>query len=123
MLRPTRRSSLLRSTERSRRCSRRRGTTRGATFSGDWTGCPQKRPTTAWARVPVTLAVIDSGVQATVTDLSGLVLNGFDYYAPERLGKLDDYGHGTNVASILGAHANNNVDIAGYNQTVRILPV
>lgn len=71
----------------------------------------------------MTVAVIDSGVQATVTDLSGLVLNGFDYYVPERLGKLDDYGHGTNVASILGAHANNNVHIAGYNQTVRILPV
>lgn len=74
-------------------------------------------------RDPVLVAVIDTGVQSTVTDLVGRVVPGFDYYVPANRGRVDDNGHGTNVAGIITARADNGVQVAGYNQAVRILPI
>jgi serine protease len=51
------------------------------------------------------------------------VLAGTDYVAPGGDGSADEDGHGTHVAGIIGATANNAAGIAGLARGVAILPV
>ena len=70
----------------------------------------------------VVVAVIDTGVKAAHADLTGHVLAGRDYVAPGT-SALDENGHGTHVAGIITAIANNSRGIAGLAPNTRILPV
>ena len=80
---------------------------------------------------PVTVAVLDTGVDATHPDLSGAVLGGTTFLgnaSTECLSGVspigtDDNSHGTHVAGIIAARANNNAGIVGVAQNARILPV
>ncbi len=71
----------------------------------------------------VTVAVIDTGVDAAHEDLGSVVLPGIDYVEPSLDGRYDPDGHGTHVAGIIAARVNNDLGIAGAAPSVRILPV
>ena len=71
----------------------------------------------------VTVAVIDSGVEAAHQDLAGSVLPGKDFVNSGGDGRVDPNGHGTHVAGIIAAHVNNGLGIAGAAPGVRILPI
>ena len=92
----------------------------------------------AWSRQTgtggeVVVAVIDSGFALNHPDLRARFLPGYDFCASDKCATTDadpGYGqvanvHGTHVAGILGAAANNGQGIAGaaYGSSVRLLPV
>lgn len=60
----------------------------------------------------IIVAVIDTGIDYTHEDLAGKVIKGYDF-VNEDFDPMDDNGHGTHVAGIAGATANNGVGIAG----------
>lgn len=68
------------------------------------------------------VAVLDTGVQATHRDLAGRVLPGYDF-ANNDSDAADDNGHGTWVAGIIAANANDGYGIAGVSWKDKILPV
>ena len=70
----------------------------------------------------VTVAVVDSGVNAAVSELSGSVLPGYNAIDGST-NAADDFGHGTKVASLIAGHANNGIGSAGVCWGCRILPV
>src|SRR5204863_4513613 len=79
----------------------------------------------AWDRSKgdnVTIAVVDTGVDAQHPDLAGRVLPGASF-VPTTNVVQDDNGHGTMVAGILAATSNNGRGIAGIAPHARILPV
>lgn len=69
------------------------------------------------------VAVIDTGVQVTHPDLAGVVLPGVDFVTAGGDGSADGNGHGTHVAGIIAAVANNGLGGAGFGQGTKILPV
>jgi len=69
----------------------------------------------------VVVAVVDTGVSLHV-DLTGHVLAGRDFVVPGTT-PVDQNGHGTHVAGIISAVANNGIGIAGLAPNTRILPV
>ena len=73
----------------------------------------------------VTVAVVDSGVDADHPDLVGKLLRGRNFVggAPDPNDTDDDCGHGTHVAGIAAASSNNAAGIAGVSWGARILPV
>jgi len=70
----------------------------------------------------VTVAVIDSGVDAGHPDLKGRVLPGYDFVNNDA-DPSDDEGHGTMVAGVIAAVADNGIGVAGVDQGCKILPV
>ena len=70
----------------------------------------------------VKVAVIDTGVRGDHEDLSSILLPGVDYVNGTD-GRTDPNGHGTHVAGIIAAHADNGRGIAGGAPDVRIMPV
>ncbi|MCW2549699.1 MAG: putative subtilase-family protease, partial [Mycobacterium sp.] len=70
----------------------------------------------------VTVAVIDTGV-AAVPDLAGQLLPGYDWITDAAGGTADGNGHGTHVAGIIAAVANNHVGVAGIAPGAKILPL
>ena len=98
-------------------------------------GAPDPRRGSQWAlnatsfeatwpitRGSITVAVVDSGVRGNHEDLTGTVLPGIDY-VDHTDGRQDPNGHGTHVAGIIAATANNGKGIAGGAPGVKILPV
>jgi thermitase len=100
----------------------------------------------AWARTTgsedVVVAVLDSGVDYTHQDLAGNMWTRPDGLAPyhdDELGTIDDEngfnaidnasdpmdenGHGTHCAGIIGAEGENDLGIAGVNWKVQIMPL
>jgi subtilisin family serine protease len=71
----------------------------------------------------VTVAVLDTGVEASHEDLAGTVLPGWDALAGRPGADSDGYGHGTHVAGIVAALAGNGLGGSGAAAGVRILPV
>lgn len=70
----------------------------------------------------VSIAILDSGVQATHPDLVGGVDPGYDFV--DRDGDpADVLGHGTAVAGIAAARANNGLGAAGACWSCRIVPL
>ncbi|WCE02246.1 S8 family serine peptidase [Streptomyces sp. HUAS 31] len=73
----------------------------------------------------VTVAVIDSGVDASHPDLTGQVLPGRDFTGAGNPHKDTD-GHGTGMASLIAGHghgANNSSGVMGLAPEAKILPV
>jgi hypothetical protein len=68
------------------------------------------------------VAVLDTGVDYTHPDLVGKVIKGTDYVNAD-LNPMDDNGHGTHVAGIIAAKANNFYGIAGISWNSKILAV
>jgi subtilisin family serine protease len=100
----------------------------------------------AWAKTTgsdkVVVAVIDSGVDYTHQDLMNNIWvrpPDMDEYTDDELGTIDDAygfnavndngdpmdqnGHGTHCAGIIGAEGGNNLGIAGVNWKVEIMPL
>jgi len=71
----------------------------------------------------VTVAVLDSGVDARHPQLSGHVLAGNDYLGEGGNGTIDCVGHGTAVASIIAAQPIVGAEFHGLAPGARILPV
>ena len=74
----------------------------------------------------VTVAVIDTGVDATHPDLQGNVLPGIDAWSPARDGHTDQRGHGTAMASLIAGHGHGDGGrdgILGVAPKAKILPV
>ena len=70
----------------------------------------------------VTVAVLDSGVNGGHEDLDGRVLPGYNAIE-NNTDVTDNYGHGTHVAGIIAATANNNTGVAGVSYNASIYPV
>ena len=113
-----------------------RGGTKGADISA----------TTAWSVTTgsdkVVVAVLDSGVDYTHSDLASNIWvrpNSVKPYEDKELGTIqdlhgynaiensadpmDDNGHGTHCAGIIGAEGGNDIGIAGVNWKVQIMPL
>lgn len=70
----------------------------------------------------VIVAVIDSGVDATHPELSGLMVPGWNFYN-NNSDTTDVYGHGTSVAGAAVARGNNGAGIASVTWQCKIMPV
>ncbi|MGW0431883.1 type VII secretion-associated serine protease mycosin [Micromonospora sp. NPDC003197] len=72
----------------------------------------------------VTVAVIDSGVDASHPDLEGQVLPGIDLVDPAGGdGRSDPVGHGTTVAALIAGRDNDKRGVVGLAPKAKILPV
>jgi type VII secretion-associated serine protease mycosin len=74
----------------------------------------------------VTVAVIDTGVDAEHPDLRGSVLAGIDAWSPGRDGRRDTAGHGTAMAALIAGHghgAGAGDGVLGVAPQAKILPV
>jgi type VII secretion-associated serine protease mycosin len=74
----------------------------------------------------VTVAVIDTGVDATHPDLRGNVLPGLDLYDDRSKGRVDRQGHGTGMASLIAGHGHGprgRDGVLGVAPKAKILPV
>ncbi|GAA1597050.1 S8 family peptidase [Actinoplanes couchii] len=84
------------------------------------------RVSDAWTRstgTGVTVAVIDTGVDANHPDLRGTVLPGYDATVRKAGVSRDGNGHGTHVAGTIAALTGNDVGISAVAPDARILPV
>ena len=70
----------------------------------------------------VVIGVMDSGVDASHPDLAGVVVEGHNFL-DESSDTSDPLGHGTAVAGILAARANNALGSAGVCWSCRLLPL
>ena len=70
----------------------------------------------------VVIAVVDTGVDLTHPDLSPKLVAGYDFVNGDAVPQ-DDNGHGTHVAGIAAAQANNGEGVAGVSWGARIMPV
>ncbi len=85
----------------------------------------------AWSQTvgsgSTTVAIIDTGVDTTHEDLQNVQLvDGYNFLTNTPItGRFnsDDNGHGTLVAGVLGAGANNGIGIAGTNWQISIMPL
>ncbi len=73
----------------------------------------------------VYVAIIDSGIDHTNPDLTANVAVDLSYrtVTGSTRDAVDDYGHGTHVAGIIGAKGNNGIGVAGINWNVKMIPV
>lgn len=70
----------------------------------------------------VTVAIIDTGVDATHPDLAGKLLSGWDVVSNSS-DTSDILGHGTAVAGTVGAVSNNSLGVASVAWNAMLLPV
>ncbi|GIM88505.1 S8 family serine peptidase [Paractinoplanes toevensis] len=92
-------------------------------FSRQWGLTTAKAPA-AWDVTTgdsVVVAVVDTGVNE-VSEIAGRVLPGYDFVNDDS-GPSDDAGHGTAVATVAAAAANNGSGMVGVCWECRILPV
>lgn len=71
----------------------------------------------------VTVAVVDSGVDASHNDLAGQVLPGIDLVDGAGNGQTDPVGHGTTVAGLIAGRNDDNEGVVGLAPKAKILPV
>ncbi len=70
----------------------------------------------------VTIAILDSGVDLGHPDLVSKIVPGYDFVNNDSTPQ-DDNGHGTHVAGIAAASANNGIGIVGVSWGAHIMPV
>ena len=71
----------------------------------------------------VSVAVIDTGVNTSHEDLINNIIPN-TYYDATKTGQVgDNYGHGTNVAGVIAAQANNGLGVVGVSYNARIIPI
>ena len=70
----------------------------------------------------VVVAMLDTGVKYTLADLQAHFVPGYDFVNNDA-DPTDDNGHGTTVAGVLGATANNSTGIAGLCWQCSLMPV
>lgn len=68
------------------------------------------------------VAVLDTGVDPTHPDLQGALVPGYDT-VNEDADATDDHGHGTMVAGVIAARANNGIGVAGACWRCSVMPV
>ncbi|WP_376774079.1 type VII secretion-associated serine protease mycosin [Allostreptomyces psammosilenae] len=71
----------------------------------------------------VTVAVIDTGVDASHPQLAGAVERGRDLIENKDDGRFDDVGHGTKVAGIIAARESDDTGFVGIAPGATILPI
>jgi thermitase len=71
---------------------------------------------------PVTVAVVDTGVDLSHPDLIGRLLPGYDYVNNDE-SPQDDHGHGTHVAGVIAANPDNRTGIAGMSWGAKVMPL
>ncbi|OYD09607.1 S8 family peptidase [Paludifilum halophilum] len=95
-------------------------------FSTDQWGPQKIKAPEAWditiGSSDITIAVVDSGVQADHPDLEGKVIKGYDFVEND-WDPQDEYGHGTHIAGIAAAATNNEIGIAGISPNSQILAI
>jgi len=93
--------------------------------SGQWTLKSVHAPE-AWelsqGERSVIVAVIDTGVDYTHPDLAPRITSGYDFVNRDS-DPMDDHGHGTAVAGIIGACTNNGIGVAGLTWYPAIMPI
>jgi len=70
----------------------------------------------------VTVAVLDTGLNTGLSEFSGRSVAGYDFVNGDG-DPADDHGHGTSVAGVVGANANNATLVAGVDWNGKIMPV
>lgn len=68
------------------------------------------------------VAVLDTGINAAIAEFSGRLVPGYNFVS-NNADVSDDHGHGSAVASVLGANANNDLGGVGVNWNCRLMPV
>lgn len=98
-------------------------------FPSQW-GLEQTRVPGAWSHGAfgegATVAIVDTGVDLSHPEFAGRLLPGLDTTPPSRQGcegPQDRAGHGTAVAGIIGAGADNGIGVAGVAPLARLIPV
>ncbi|MBR2967689.1 MAG: S8 family serine peptidase [Clostridia bacterium] len=69
----------------------------------------------------VRVGILDTGIEAH-EDLIYNLIDGYDFYNNNNITTDDAVGHGTHVAGIIGATANNNFGVVGVNWEVTMVP-
>lgn len=70
----------------------------------------------------VKVAVIDTGVNYNLAEIAANCEQGFNFITSQP-GGLDDNGHGTHIAGIIGAIGNDGMGVAGINWLTTIVPL
>ncbi|NNE43985.1 MAG: S8 family serine peptidase [Gemmatimonadetes bacterium] len=70
----------------------------------------------------ITVAVLDTGIDSDHPEFSGRLLPGHDFVNGDS-DPEDDHGHGTQVAGLLAANADNSFGVAGVDHFCQILPL
>ncbi|HTY12688.1 MAG TPA: S8 family serine peptidase [Candidatus Omnitrophota bacterium] len=87
-------------------------------------GMPDAWDVTTGEAASVLVGVVDTGVNYYHEDLAGKVVMGHNYINPATPNNpLDDNGHGTHIAGVIGAATNNNIGISGINWNARIYAI
>jgi len=74
----------------------------------------------------VIIAIVDTGIKGTHEDLTGKVVEGYDFIHDNIIAAnsdSDDEGHGTLVSGIASADTDNGLGIAGVDWQARLMPV
>lgn len=71
----------------------------------------------------ITVAVLDTGVIPSVSELTGKVLPGKNFVEPERGAHKDKDGHGTAMAMLIAGNGVNDQGVKGLAPDARILPL
>ncbi|HEX7745104.1 MAG TPA: type VII secretion-associated serine protease mycosin [Micromonosporaceae bacterium] len=71
----------------------------------------------------VIVAVVDSGVDASHSDLVGQVLPGIDLVRRSGDGRVDPVGHGTSVAAFIAGRGDDDKGVVGLAPRAKILPI
>jgi subtilisin family serine protease len=70
----------------------------------------------------IKVAIVDSGIDLNHPDLRKNLVKGKNIIEPKKQ-PMDDNGHGTHVAGIIGAVANNGIGVSGVAPNCSIMPV
>jgi subtilisin family serine protease len=70
----------------------------------------------------IVVAVIDTGVDPRQQDLAGALVPGYDFVNGDT-NPSDDHGHGTAVAGVIAARANNHLGGAGVCSRCTVMPI
>ena len=95
------------------------------TYFGDAWHLPKMGVTSAWdyaSGTGPTIAILDSGVNASHPDLAGQMVPGWNFYN-NNSDTSDVYGHGTKVAGAAAATGNNALGVVGVSFRSKIMPI